>query len=199
MNKRDALEILLRAMAVYLIVDGLLRLVSAVSAVKSQAAILHSSGIGEGWVQILPGFAYPVASFFAGVILWRMTQGIALRAFPGMLQQGVAIDSVALQRVAGYLLSTYFIIAGTAGTVDFIVRAALGPRRVEFFDIGVTVPVWNDLAVTMAWLVAGVAIHIGFGRITGAVKRVGDSVADTLWRIKPEELSPTKEDDETRP
>lgn len=125
-----------------------------------------------------------------------MTQGIALRAFPGMMQQGVAIDSVALQRVASYLLSMYFIIAGTAGIVDFIVRAALGPRRVEFFDIGVTVPVWNDLAVTMARLVAGVAIH---RRITGAVKRVGDSVADTLWRIKPEELSPTKEEDETRP
>jgi len=190
MNKREALEILLRAMAVYLIVDGLLMLVHAAGAVKTQAAILQSSGVGEGWMQVLPGFAYPVASFFAGVILWRMTQGIAHRAFPGILQQGVAIDSVALQRVAGFLLSTYFIIVGSAGIVEFIVRAVLGPRRVEFWDIGVTVPVWNDLAVTVAWLVAGVAIHIGFRRITGAVKRVGDNVADTLWRIKPEDVSP---------
>jgi hypothetical protein len=55
-------------------------------------------------------------------------------------------------------------------------------------DISAGFPVWNDLAVSIAWLVAGVCIHIGFRSMANAVKRAGDNVADTLWRIKPEDV-----------
>jgi len=194
MNKRDVLEVAARAMGVYFVAEGILSIVRVVSTLRLQSTMLAGAVGDTGVSQMLPAFAYPIASVLAGLILWKTSKRIAERAFPEVVPSGAQVATSGLQRAAAYLISTYFIVTGSAGVVEFFVRFAFGPRRVEFPGIGVAAPHWEELAVSIAYVVAGLMVHFGVGKITGTVKHVGDNVADMLWRIKPKE-SADKEND----
>jgi hypothetical protein len=94
-----------------------------------------------------------------------------------------------LPRILARLLAIYFIIVGIAGLVGYMTNKAIeiGLLSDSFYE---DPPRWQDLTTSLAWLIGGLVLHIGAGRVMGGIKGMGNAIADDLWRIKPEDDEP---------
>ncbi|MDQ2986614.1 MAG: hypothetical protein M3R13_07815 [Armatimonadota bacterium] len=181
MSARDGLVLGCRLLAIYYFVDAVVRVVEELVYVVGLAR--EAEGL------YLPHFAVPTVLLFAALLLWFYSPSWSQKAFP---QSGVAQQpggSADVPKTLVRLVAIYFLVGGVATVLDFMVRTLV--RSAEPSGIFWSPPAsWNDLASAFVWLVTGLILYCGGGKVTGAIKGAGNAIADDLWRIKPEDDEP---------
>jgi hypothetical protein len=136
----------------------------------------------------LPHFAQPTLYLFAAAILWFYSPAWSQKTFPTSSAAQAAGSSVVPKTLAR-LLGIYLIAGSFSVVVDFVIRVIA--RSSDVSGIFWSAPAsWSDFGASFVWLVTGLLMYFGADKLTGAVKGVGNAIADDLWRIKPEDDEP---------
>jgi hypothetical protein len=133
--------------------------------------------------------AIPTVNFFSALLLWFYSPPLSAKVFANMESAEVRGTAGELPRTLARLLAIYLIIGGITGLVEFMTNKAieLGWLSGNYYSNSAN---WEDLTTSLVWLIAGLVLHIGAGRVLGGMKGVGNAIADDLWRIKPEDDEP---------
>ena len=190
MSARDGFVLGCRLLANYLLIQsiaGALQGYVYFGYMQQQFQLMgHYSGDSEH------PFAYlvaPAVNFFSALMLWFYSPPLAPKVFPTPTEISAEGSSGQLPRILARLLAIYFIISGIAGLAGYFANKAIeiGWLSGSFYE---SPPRWQDLTTSLVWLIGGLVLHIGAGRVVGGIKGIGNAIADDLWRIKPEEDEP---------
>lgn len=184
MNAREGFVLGARLLAIYY-------LVQAVTGVVQQ--LVYMAGLEPGQESTrylyLPHLAIPTVYVFAAIFLWFKSPRAAERMFVARQSQPLASSGEVIAKTLTRILALYLIIVGLGSLADFCVGFAFR-KEGAYLNLLARPATWNDLAVSLVWLIAGLITYVGASRVVGAVLQIGDAVADELWRIKPEDDEP---------
>jgi hypothetical protein len=191
MSAREGFVLGCRLLAIYFLVNAIVGALQGYiysDLMYQQFALMEPSG--KRAESSLAYLSIPTVNFFSALLLWLNSPSLAKKAFPSSPQSEATAVALDIPRTFSRLLAFYLITGGIAGLADFAMK---------FFFTGWTKdtfhsppPGWHEFASSLVWLLAGIFLYVGAGRIFGGVKGVGNAIADDLWRLKPE-------DDESTP
>ena len=184
MSARDGFVLGCRLLAIYFLVDGIVNVIHQ---------LVYTMGLDPGRESTpylyLPNMAVPTIYIFSALLLWIYSPQWAEKMFPVRLQSSQQAYDPTVSKTLTRLLAVYLILTGISSILDFFVKFLLKDRN-EFAGVLSRPPTWDLLVWGMAWLVGGLVVYFGAGRVIGAAKHLGNAVADDLWRIKPEDDEP---------
>ncbi len=182
MSNRGILEVVLRGLSVYFAVGGITNGIYILGNEATYRATMSS----DPDLSLLPMLAYPMATLFLALGLWLMARRLAAMAFPIDGAEGSSPALQDLRSAVAFGLGIYFAVVGLTGVVSFLTSVFLG--GLENNVIALFRPVtWNQLAESIVWLLAGFILLATRGAVRNSIKSAADNVADTLWRITPED------------
>ena len=191
MSARDGFVLGCRLLAIYLLIQaigGALHGSIYAGYVQEQFQLMRQYDGGDPGSSIAY-LAIPTINFFSALLLWFYSPPLSENVFPNMGSAEVKGSGSELPRTLARLLAIYLIIGGITGLVAFMTNKAIefGWLSGSYYSNPAN---WEDLTTSLVWLIAGLVLHIGAGRVLGGMKGVGNAIADDLWRIKPEDDEP---------
>jgi len=182
MSAREGFVLGCRLLAIYFFMDFAVRVVD-------EFVFIVSPEAGGAERLYLPHFALPTLLLFAALLLWFYSPSWSQKAFPQLSSSDRPANDSRVPTTLVRLLAIYLIAGSVSTAVDFVIRVIA--RSSDVSGIFWSAPAsWSDLGASFVWLVTGLLLYFGSDKLAGAVRGVGNAIADDLWRIKPEDNEP---------
>ena len=180
MSAREGFVVGCRLLAIYFFVDF------AVQVVNEFVFIVSAAATGAQRLY-LPNFALPTVLLFAALLLWFYSPSWAQKSFSIESSTHRAAGGADVPRTLVRLFAIYLIAGSIGNVVDFVIRV-IARSSDNMGGVFWSRPAsWEDLGASLVWLVTGFLLYFGSDKLTGAIRGVGNAIADDLWRLKPED------------